>query len=173
MTCPIIYEFKKGTPAFLYSNFFPVEITVTLLIPTESGAMESVTETYDSVEHAFQAAKTYSAEERQAFRRPGLKAWEAKQMGRVVTLRKNWESSKVAMMARLLEIKFEKPELRQQLLATAPKMLMEGNYWHDNFWGTCFCPRSSKGCQGSMGANNLGKLLMNLRTSIQTHGDLS
>lgn len=170
MTCPIIYEFKMGTPGFVYSNFYPIEIKVALI---GADLIPSAIETYPSVEHAFQAAKTYSAEEREAFRRPGLKAWEAKQMGRVVTLRKNWEASKVAVMAQLLDIKFQNPELRAQLLASAPKMLMEGNYWHDNFWGVCFCPRSSKGCQGASGVNTLGKLLMNLRTSLQTNGENS
>jgi ribA/ribD-fused uncharacterized protein len=159
MTCPIIYEFKKGTPNFFLSNFYLVPITVTLMIP----GSEPVTETYDSTEHAFQAAKTYASDEREAFRRPGLSAGMAKKMGQFVTMRKDWNSSKVGVMASLLNIKFANPELREMLLATVPKMLVEGNYWHDIFWGVCFCPKH----QGE-GLNTLGRLLMNTRSAIQT-----
>ena len=164
MSCPIIHDFGKKTPHFFCSNFFPVPITVTILTPDGS-----VTETYPSVEHAFQAAKTSVADERKEFQNPELYAGTAKKMGRFVTLRKNWESCKVSTMAALLHIKFQNPNMRELLLETRPKMLIEGNYWHDNFWGICFCPASSKGCEGATGINTLGKLLMNLRRSLQTN----
>lgn len=163
MTCPIIYEFGRKTPHFFLSNFFSQQITVTLVFPDGS----RVTETYPSVEHAYQAAKTLSVTERQEFQKPELAAFMAKKMGQFVTLRKDWVSSRVSVMNQLLHAKFQEPFLRENLLATAPKMLIEGNHWHDNFWGVCFCPRDAKGCQGAKGVNNLGKLLMNLRESLQ------
>jgi len=161
MTCPIIYDFGKNTPNFFLSNFYPTPITVTFVIP---GA-EPLAETYPSTEHAFQAAKTYDVTERREFQNFEMKAWKAKQLGRVVTLRKDWNSSKVATMAALLNIKFSNPALREALLATVPKMIIEGNYWHDIFWGVCFC--TDKKHHGE-GLNTLGRLLMNTRQSILT-----
>lgn len=159
MTCPIIYDFGKKTPHFFCSNFYPVSITVALPALPDG---ESILETYPSSEHAFQAAKSRLAEERKEFQRTDLRAGMAKQMGQVVTLRKDWSSIRVSVMASLLEVKFQNADLRERLLETAPKMLMEGNYWHDTFWGVCFCPKH----QGE-GANTLGKLLMNLRRKLQ------
>jgi hypothetical protein len=163
MTCPIIYDFGKTTPHFFLSNFYPVEITVTFVFP----GSPAVTETYPSSEHAYQAAKTGILEERREFQRSytDLRPGMAKKMGRFVTLRKDWNSSRVSVMAYLLTAKFQNPELRERLLATAPKMLIEGNYWHDLFWGVCFCSKH----QGD-GLNTLGKLLMNTRRELQATG---
>jgi len=161
---PIIYDFGKDTENFFLSNFFPIPLTVTFV--TKEG--QSFTETYPSSEHAFQAAKTQVLEERQEFQNNDMKAWKAKKLGAVVTLRKDWNSAKVGTMLSLLYIKFQNPELRDKLLGTLPKMLIEGNYWHDNFWGVCFCPDSNKGCNGSSGANTLGRLLMQVRSSLHS-----
>jgi ribA/ribD-fused uncharacterized protein len=157
MACPIIYDFGRKTPHFFLSNFYPVSITVTLVMP----GGESVTETYPSTEHAYQAAKTAMASERKEFQRPDLKAGMAKKMGRFVALRKDWTSSRVGVMASLLPVKFEHADLRERLLETSPKMLVEGNFWHDLFWGVCFCSKH----QGE-GLNTLGKLLMNVRRDL-------
>jgi ribA/ribD-fused uncharacterized protein len=162
MTCPIIYDFGKKTPHFFCSNFYPVSITVTLPALPDG---EPILETYPSSEHAFQAAKSRLVEERKEFQRPDLRAGMAKAMGQVVTLRKDWNSIRVAVMASLLEAKFQNTDLRSRLLETTPKMLVEGNYWHDTFWGVCFCAKH----QGD-GSNTLGKLLMNLRRKLQTNG---
>lgn len=159
MSYPIISDYGKHTPHFFLSNFYPVEITVTI---------DGVLEVYESLEHAFQAHKSLNAAEREAFRRPGLYAGDAKRMGRLVeNLRRDWESAKVGIMADLLAQKFKHPILREKLIDTAPAMLIEGNRWHDNFWGVCFCPRGkgTRGCHG-MGSNKLGRLQMNLRESI-------
>ena len=124
-------------------------------------------ETYPSVEAAYQAAKTAVIEERKAFQRLDLEASMAKRMGQFVTMRKNWESVKVGVMASLLGIKFRDPELRARLLETSPKMLIEGVYYHDIFWGVCFCAKHR-----GEGLNNLGKLLMSLRHEIQSSGGI-
>lgn len=162
----VIHSFDKKTPHFFCSNFYPVELKMTLVVP---GA-EPVEETYPSVEHAYQAAKTYVISERQAFQDAKLYAGMAKKMGQFVTLRRDWDACKVNVMSQLLRLKFSHGDLRLKLLDTAPAMLIEGNWWHDNFWGVCLCPRDSRGCQGARGINNLGKLLMNLREQIQ-NGD--
>ena len=116
---------------------------------------------YPTVEHAFQAAKTLDKSERDglaAAKTPGL----AKRLGRRVKLRKDWEQIKVAVMSGLLRHKFNEPRLKEALVATGEAMLIEGNTWHDNFWGSCRCAR----CCGK-GRNTLGYLLMQLREDLK------
>lgn len=51
--------------------------------------------------------------------------------------------------------KFKDEQLKEMLLSTGNADIIEGNYWHDNFWGQCSCEK----CVGK-GKNNLGKILM-------------
>ncbi len=118
----------------------------------------------DSLEHKFQAAKTHDMKEKAKIRaaeRPG----KAKRLGRLVTLREDWEELKVVFMWILLEKKFADPNLKASLLATGNEKLVEGNHWHDNFWGECYCDRTE--CITTPGRNTLGKLLMALRTKLR------
>ena len=41
-------------------------------------------------------------------------------------------------------------------------LLIEGNTWHDNYWGDCSCNR----CKSKSGENMLGILLMELRDKL-------
>jgi len=50
------------------------------------------------------------------------------------------------------------------LLATGDTKLLEGNRWHDNFWGNCDCPN----CRDKPGLNYLGKILMRVRLELRT-----
>jgi predicted NAD-dependent protein-ADP-ribosyltransferase YbiA (DUF1768 family) len=61
-------------------------------------------------------------------------------------------------MLTLLREKFRDWNLRDRLLNTGDAILIEGNTWHDTYWGHCICPR----CHG--GANFLGILLTQVRT---------
>ena len=133
----------EGQYEFL-SNFFPSVI--------EYGGIQ-----YPTVEHAFQAAKSLSEEEQAAIsiaKTPGI----AKRLGRKVVLRPDWEEVKIEVMRQCLAKKFEHPDLCAKLLATGDEELIEGNHWHDNFWGSCSCEK----CGGN-GQNQLGKLLMKIR----------
>ena len=108
--------------------------------------------TYPSVEHGFQACKSLSRKDR--IRISKLKtAGEAKQAGRKLKLRGDWEEVKEIIMYNYLMQKFKDSELRSKLLATGDNILEEGNWWGDTYWGIC------KG----KGKNRLGKLLMRLR----------
>jgi len=49
------------------------------------------------------------------------------------------------------------------LLATLDAELIEGNAWHDNFWGDCFCEK----CRDIEGLNVLGNILMRIREELQ------
>jgi ribA/ribD-fused uncharacterized protein len=111
---------------------------------------------YPTVEHAFQALKTENPTEREIVRTartPG----QAKKLGRRVTLRADWNTARVSVMKMLLEKKFSNKVLRAELLATEDAELVEGNYWNDTFWGVC----------RGRGENNLGRLLMEVRSSIK------
>lgn len=111
---------------------------------------------YQSVEHAFQAAKTTNLKEREFIRSqptPG----KAKQAGRSVTLRSDWEKIKIDVMRNLLIEKFNQYPLKQLLLSTGDEELVEGNNWGDVFWGVC----------NGAGENHLGKLLMEIRNILK------
>lgn len=112
---------------------------------------------YPTNEHFFQAMKTLNPEERKSIaeaRTPGV----AKRMGRKVQLRDDWEEVKIDVMRLGLRLKFKAHMgLTEKLIETGDADLIEGNTWHDNFWGVCLCPK----CQE--GQNHLGLLLMETR----------
>jgi len=138
---PVIDQFR-GEYAFL-SNFYSSPLTV-----------EDVT--YPTVEHAFQAAKCYDSDQ-MAVIASAATPKSAKALGRMVGLREDWEDVKVAVMANLLELKFTTyPHLARQLRHTGEAELIEGNWWHDQFWGNCQCQHHRL----VPGHNQLGTLLM-------------
>ena len=51
----------------------------------------------------------------------------------------------------ILKKKFSDDDLKARLLLTGDKKLIEGNKWHDNFWGNCTC----KKCENVEGKNML------------------
>jgi ribA/ribD-fused uncharacterized protein len=102
-----------------------------------------------TVEHAFQALKTLDTVAREHVRSAPTAA-EAKKRGRVVLLRPDWDAIRVSEMRRCLREKFSDLTLMAQLQATGNEELIEGNYWHDYFWGVC----------NGRGENWLGKLRM-------------
>jgi len=135
----------KGEFDFL-SNFYPSHVALDKF-------------RYDTVEHAFQAAKTIDPQERRSVRymdTPG----KAKKAGRKVTLRPDWEEVKIQVMEDLVRQKFTRhPDLKEKLLATGDRPLYEGNSWRDYFWGV-----NAKTLEGQ---NNLGKILMKIRDELR------
>lgn len=85
----------------------------------------------------------------------------AKKLGRTLELRPNWDNLKRIMMYVLLVRKFSHTHLQEMLLNTGERPLIEGNYWHDTYWGRCFCTRY----QGE-GSNHLERLLERIRNDI-------
>lgn len=115
---------------------------------------------YPATEHAYQAAKTLDHEKRKAF--VSVRAGAAKQLGRQLQIRPDWEDVKYDIMYQLCKQKFTRhAELTTQLLATGYTGLIEGNKWHDNYWGSCRCTRC-----GDSGRNALGIILMRIRREI-------
>lgn len=116
---------------------------------------------YPTNEHFFQAMKTLDINLKKIIANaetPG----KAKRLGRNVSLRPDWEEVKEHFMELGLRLKFKNPTLRQKLLATGQKDLIEGNYWHDNEWGNCTCER----CKNQKGKNKLGVCLMKVRAEL-------
>lgn len=144
----IITSFS-GEYSFL-SNFYPAPTPFdNVLWPTS--------------EHAYVAAKTTCQNERAKLQQILLPG-KAKRYGRTVTLRPDWAHVKLAMMEDIVNAKFtHNPELAEKLVATDPKLIMEGNQWHDNFFGKCRC----QNCHGRKFYNHLGRILMNIRKNIK------
>ena len=113
--------------------------------------------TYPSVEHAYQAAKTFDFQQRGHIRRSSTPGG-AKALGRKITLRLDWDAIKIETMRALVRQKFSAhTDLRAKLLATGDAELIEGNHWGDTFWGQC--PIGN-------GQNWLGKILMEVRAEL-------
>lgn len=116
---------------------------------------------YDSVEHAYQASKTLDLDERDRIRQAST-AGAAKHLGKTVTLRPDWESIKLLVMYNLVEQKFSADPLKSKLIETGDAELIEGNYWHDNYWGSCECLK----CKPVTKQNLLGITLMEVRDEL-------
>jgi len=135
----------------MFSNFYPVFVQ-----------LEGIT--FPSVEHAFVAAKSTDLLFRKKVAKlPKDEAGKVKKMGRnkkQCKLRRNWDLMKISVMRKLLIQKFAIKKFRRLLLSTGQMEIIEENYWHDNYWGDCCCAK----CKSIKGQNNLGKLLMKLRS---------
>lgn len=130
------------------SNFYPACVEVDGL-------------EYLSSEAAFQAAKCARQEDRNLFTELGPR--DAKQLGRKLPLRPDWEQVKVREMEKIVRAKFvQNPHLARFLAETGDAELVEGNTWKDTFWGVDL--RTGKG------ENHLGKILMALREEFQKNG---
>lgn len=118
---------------------------------------------YPSVEHAYQASKTLDIEKRKLVA-SNNSPFFAKNFGKNLDdLREDWDSVKLSIMLSLLRKKFVKGSIyAEMLLATEPMKLVEGNWWHDVWWGYCIC----KKCEGKS-QNYLGKLLMKVRKELK------
>jgi N-glycosidase YbiA len=149
---------REGGWPFL-SNFYPCTVM-----------LDDVA--YPSVEHAYQAAKTLNLKEREKFLYAGVKASDAKRMGDTINKsgkrRIDWEQVNTSIMKDLLMQKFYPTVLRRKLISTFTAELIEGNWWHDTFWGVCE-GTCKQGPHEPFGENILGKLLMEVRAYYSTY----
>lgn len=142
-----IIDSFTGDYAFL-SNYYPCSIDINGIH-------------YTSSEAAFQSFKTTDPELRKLFAK--CNPAEAKKLGRQIELRPDWEDIKVLIMMSVCVAKFvQNSDLSTKLIQTEDAILIEGNTWHDNYWGDCRCPR----CKDIQGINALGTILMLVRYSI-------
>ena len=129
---------------FFLDNFFPAK--------TEYDG-----ETYDTTEHAFQAAKATNFADKFKIMTANSPAM-AKMLGRTLSLRGDWEYVKRRIMRDIVRAKFRQhPALAKKLVETGDAQLIEGNTWNDKVWGVC----------NGEGKNWLGKILMELREELK------
>jgi ribA/ribD-fused uncharacterized protein len=136
----------QGEYRFL-SNFWPCCIVWDELV-------------YPTLEHAYAASKTDELSVKQMISScptPG----DAKEYlyNHSIKPSTSWTiERKSGVMEKLLFIKFggRDPLLTRALVETGDAELIEGNTWGDTFWGVC----------DGEGENNLGKLLMKVRTKL-------
>ncbi len=134
------------------SNFYPSIIR----IPNQEWE-------YRTVEHYFQAQKTPRGSSAHERIQEARTAAEAKKLGRQLKIHKRWDDVKVGIMLAGLNYKFKSHEsLGKRLLDTGDAILIEGNTWHDIFWGMVMIKGEWTGL------NMLGVLLMHVRQSM--HG---
>jgi ribA/ribD-fused uncharacterized protein len=146
----IIGQFGFVAPYRFLSNFYPTPILFDGM-------------TWPSVEHAYQAQKTNDIDIRVKILHTASPS-RAKRLGKHYNLRKDWEQVKVGIMRELLRFKFPVGGvMSDELVATHLYQLVEGNTWHDNFWGNCVCAD----CAPIVGKNVLGYLLEQRRAELQ------
>ena len=151
----------KGRWYFL-SNFYPCEIKFKGI-------------KYPSVEHYYVAQKFKGMQFYQGhyFTEIDFKellarvkeASDVKKIGQSMKIRTDWDAVKYNVMMYGVQYKFTKhDDLKQMLISTGDEDLVEGNFWHDQYWGDCTC--NGKSCL-SEGLNNLGKIQMIVRDEIK------
>lgn len=112
---------------------------------------------YKNSEAAFQSAKTLDPAVRDEFSE--MTGVVAKREGKKVLLRRDWEEVKDGIMEEVVREKFiQNPDLLKKLIDTGDIELVEGNRWHDKYWGVDLV--------SGEGENHLGIILMNLREEL-------
>jgi ribA/ribD-fused uncharacterized protein len=115
---------------------------------------------YPTAEHAYQAAKVKDVIMKKKIRDCDTPA-EAKDFFETYKVNPDpgWTIvKKLKIMEEILMIKFggKDPLLTRALLETQDAELIEGNNWNDQFWGV----------YNNTGENNLGKILMKIRSVL-------
>jgi ribA/ribD-fused uncharacterized protein len=152
MSVPVINSFRDIHACLSNFYHYPVNACGWLCPTNEHGLVLSKCATSWDKQRVTDAMSSGST--------PGM----AKRMGRHVDLRKEWEAIKIPVMTELIRQKFVVDSFPgKHLMLTYPSLLVEGNVWHDQFWGDCRCDRS--GCV-EPGQNWLGRLLMVRRAQL-------
>lgn len=112
-------------------------------------------------EHFFQAMKIGDASSEEFWKINKCKSpGEAKKLGRICEIRRDWDNVKIEFMTMAITYKFDQnSRIKNLLMETNNAVLIEGNTWHDNYWGNCTCAK----CSNKIGKNMLGTILMSYR----------
>lgn len=139
--------FGNGEEGYRWlSNFHPCEVADEFDI------------VYPSTEHAYQAMKTLDRKIREECL--NMTCFQVKKWGQTIPIQEDWDNRKVDVMTNLNMQKFKlNPDLKEKLLDTGDKELVELNHWKDKFWGVYY--------KDGKGENNLGKILMLVRSEIR------
>jgi N-glycosidase YbiA len=120
--------------------------------------------TYPSSEHAYQASKTLHLDTKLRIAHAGdmQSPFAVKKFGGSLEMkaeqRADWHQVSLRIMEEIVYAKFsQNADMKERLLATKDMELIEGNHWHDTFWGVC----------DGVGENHLGKILMKVREQLR------
>ena len=118
---------------------------------------------FPTIEHAFQASKYENIDE---MKKISIiqNALDAKKEGLLITPTDYWIKNKNNIMFDLLNVKFNlyNRDLREKLIQTSGKNIINGNFYHDNYWGNCYCNK----CSQINKLNIIGKMLTLIRENI-------
>ena len=138
---------------FFMSNFYQAPVMFEGLLYTNNEAA------YQSAKVADIECRTNLNTSNGAIDFTKLSPAQSRAAGRKVDLRKDWEEIKDQVMYDIVYDKFSRnKDLKEQLLATGDKELIESNTWNDTYWGVC----------RGVGKNMLGKTLMRVRSELKT-----
>jgi len=125
-----------------------------LVIPNFSNSFRFLSNFYDldtpifscrTAEHYYQYKKAKYLKDKLKIIRaetPGKAKRIAKQLVKKGKMVDNWELNSLRIMRKAVRLKFTlNNELGDRLLNTKKFWLIEGNYWHDNFYGDCTCDK--------------------------------
>lgn len=115
--------------------------------------------TFNSSEAYYQSCKCTNKDDAKKF--IPLNPNMAKQYGKVVEIRDDWEQVKEWIMYDVVMAKFIcNKDLCKKLIDTYPAELYEGNTWGDTYWGIDITKPDKPG------ENMLGKILMRVRKEL-------
>lgn len=126
--------------AFL-SNFYPCNICFNGL-------------NYKNAEACYQAQKCVHEKDKKLFIK--LSGKEAKQLGRTIEIRKDWDKIKYNVMYSVCLKKFKQNTELAERLKQINGEIIEHNTWNDTFWGV----------YRGKGENKLGKILTIIRDEL-------
>lgn len=109
-------------------------------------------------EHAYQMCKAMGDKDIEHIA-TALSPAEAKRRGQLIKVRPDWNEMRLGCMKLVVRNKFtQNGILGSMLVGTGDALLIEGNKWHDKFWGVDL--------RTGVGENNLGKILMEVRSEL-------
>lgn len=110
---------------------------------------------YSCSESAYQAHKCVNEKDKLLIAQ--MDGYTAKREVKKYPKRKDWHSVNLQLMYRIVKKKFaQNPDLAEKLIASNDE-IVEVNTWGDKFWGVC----------NGIGVNNLGKILMRVRSELK------
>ena len=120
---------------------------------------------FPTVEHAYVYSKTVVKEEQEALLTEidNMSPGEVKRIGKMLTLRPDWEQVRLDIMLDLTRQKYSYGYFQKKLLDTGDQEIIEGNTWGDTFWGK----------YNGVGENQLGRIIMQVREELRQKSQIS
>lgn len=109
---------------------------------------------FKTTENVYQAMKCRNLEDMAEF--VNITPSKAKRLGRTIPMVDDWDTCKYDVMYHIQMLKYQQPKFKSLLLQTGDLYIEETNTWNDTYWGVC----------NGIGLNNLGKIIMDIRETL-------